>query len=80
MSELALHGGKPVHDLKSRPWPEWPPSTEAEWPRFEKALKEVFLSRDEGLPQIRGQRFSKAFCEFLGTKYGFLTTSGSSAL
>jgi dTDP-4-amino-4,6-dideoxygalactose transaminase len=80
MSTLALNGGTPVHDSKARPWPEWPPSTKDEWPRFEPGLREVFLSRTEGVPNPRGRRFAKAFCDYLGTQYGLLTTCGSAAL
>lgn len=80
MSQLAMQGGTPVHNLKARPWPAWPPSGAEDWPRFESAFKEVYLSRDEGLPHIRGRRFAEAFCRFVGAKYGVLTTCGSSAL
>ena len=80
MNKLALDGGTPVHDVKARPWPEWPPSTEKNWPRFEAAFKDIFLSRNEGLPHVYGKRFTKAYCDFLGVKYGVLTTSGTSAL
>ena len=80
MSKLALKGGTPVHDSSSRPWPSWPPATEAEWSEQQAGFRDVFKRATEGIPQPRGKQFAKAFAGYLGTKHGLLTTSGSSAL
>jgi len=80
MSKLALHGGAPVHDSRTRPWPTWPIVNEEKWAVQERAFREVYLSATEGLPQPRGQRFARAYCSYLGAKYGLLTTSGTTAL
>ncbi len=80
MSKLAIDGGNPVHDVRSRPWPAWPPSTETTWAQHEAAFREVYLSRTEGLPQPRGRRFARAFCEYLGAAHGLFTTSGTQSL
>jgi len=80
MSRLAIEGGAPVRDTRSRPWPGWPPSTPESWQRHRQAFREVYLSATEGLPQPRGERFAKAFGSYLGVSHGLLTTSGSSAL
>ncbi|MBP7934131.1 MAG: DegT/DnrJ/EryC1/StrS family aminotransferase [Phycisphaerae bacterium] len=80
MSKLAIEGGTPVHDGRVRPWPSWPPSTLESWKGQEPAVREVYLSKTEGLPQPHGRRFARAYCEYLGAKRGLLTTSGTSAL
>ncbi len=80
MSKLAIHGGAAVHDSGRRPWPRWPEVSEASWKVQEQAFREVYLSATEGLPQPRGHRFAKVFCQYLGAKHGLLTTSGTNAL
>jgi dTDP-4-amino-4,6-dideoxygalactose transaminase len=80
MSKLAIEGGAPVHDGHARPWPQWPPSTPESWKRQEGAIREVYLSTVEGLPQWRGRQFAKAYCEYLKAKHGLLVPSGTQAL
>lgn len=80
MSKLALDGGTPVHDARSRPWPRWPDVSEEKWSRQERSFREVYLSAVEGIPRPRCERFAKAYREYLGTTHGLMTTSGTSAL
>ncbi len=80
MSKLAIDGGPPVHDNTARPWPGWPPNTEESWARQQTAFREIYLSATEGLPGPRARRFEKAYSTYLGTQYGLMTTSGTSAL
>ncbi len=80
MSKLASNGGTPVHDSRTRPWPTWPEVSEEKWSRQEHSFREVYLSAVEGIPRPRCERFAKAFCEYLGTAHGLMTTSGTSAL
>ena len=80
MSKLALNGGTPAHDTRARPWPKWPDVSEKKWPQQESAFREVYISGTEGIPRPRCERFAKAFCRYLGTTYGLMTTSGTSAL
>ena len=80
MSKLAMRGGTPVHNTRARPWPRWPEVGASKWETQSKAFREVYLSATEGLPQPRGRRFAKAYCDYLGAKHGLLTQSGTNAL
>ena len=84
MSRLALDGGAPVRDTwKTRRggrWPKWPLVSEENWPQQEASFREVYLSGTEGIPRPRCERFAKAYNAYLGTPYGMMTTSGTSAL
>ncbi|MBI4581305.1 MAG: DegT/DnrJ/EryC1/StrS family aminotransferase [Planctomycetes bacterium] len=80
MSKLAMDGGTPVHDNRTRPWPSWPAVSEPQWEEHQRGFREVYFSRTEGLPQPRGRQFAKAFCDYLGTTHGLMTTSGTNAL
>jgi len=84
MTELALDGGAPVRGARRTrrggEWPRWPDVSEENWPQQRESFGEVYLSGTEGLPRPRGERFAKAYCAYLGTPHGLLTTSGSSAL
>src|SRR5690348_3929017 len=49
---LAVHGGTPVRHPKFQPWPDFPSTSMREWTKdVRPALRQVFLSGIEGLPQ-----------------------------
>ncbi len=80
-NELAIKGGRPVRDVKCRPWPTWPVVSEQEWvQRVEPALRSVYLSGVEGLPGPRAEVFGKRFAEYCGTKYARLVSHGTDAI
>lgn len=76
--QLAVAGGKPV---RTRPWPTWPNNTEAEWrDTVEPALRQVYLSGQEGLPCDRGHEFGQAFAAYCGTQHGVFMPHGTDAI
>ena len=78
---LAIDGGEPVRDEKTRPWPRWPLVNEDEWrEQVEPALRRVYLSRSEGLPGIESESFASRFAAFCGAAYGKMVPSGTCAL
>jgi dTDP-4-amino-4,6-dideoxygalactose transaminase len=85
-SELAINGGTPVRDTKKRPWAVWPHTSEKEWEAdIAPALREVYLSAVEAdpapnTPGPKAAAFAKAFAAYCGTRYGFVTPNGTTAL
>jgi dTDP-4-amino-4,6-dideoxygalactose transaminase len=76
--KLALDGGTPV---RTRPWPAWPDNTEAEWKEtVEPALREVYLSGQEALPNTKAEEFGAAFAGYCGAKHGLMMPHGTDAL
>ena len=76
MSVLAIHGGNPVRDTKTKPWPKWPVWDQQE----EKALLSVLHS---GLWSYNGPKeleFNRAFAEYIGSKYSLLAANGTITL
>ena len=74
---LAVNGGTPVRDNQQKSWTRWPPNEEDEWEKtIEPALREVFLSRTEGLPAPNGLGFGEAFAEYCNAKYGIIPILG----
>jgi dTDP-4-amino-4,6-dideoxygalactose transaminase len=78
---LAVNGGTPVRDNQQKSWTRWPPNEEDEWEKtIEPALREVFLSRTEGLPAPNGLGFGEAFAEYCNAKYGIMMPHGTEAI
>ncbi|MDJ0852376.1 MAG: aminotransferase class I/II-fold pyridoxal phosphate-dependent enzyme [Myxococcota bacterium] len=81
MSQLAIHGGRPVRSPE-RPWPTWPRYTEAAQREVEGALRSgrwAISGPFTGEPS-RNQRFAESFAAFHGVEHCVPTTNGSSAL
>lgn len=77
----AIAGGTPVRDTRLRPWPSYPPHGPLDWvKRFEPALRRVFLSGIEGLPQPEAQRFNEGWASYCGTQHSLLLPHGTDAL
>lgn len=78
---LALNGGQPTRNENDRPWPQWPIRSMEEWTqRIEPALREVYLSGVEGLPEPRSEAFGHRLAEFCGAKYGRMLVHGTDAI
>lgn len=78
MSALAIDGGTPV---RTAGWPAWPDVSEAEWTsRVEPRLRQVYLSRQEGLPNPQSAAFEEAFGAYIGVEHALLTSHGTDAL
>ena len=79
--KLAIEGGAPVRDVARDPWPAWPANTENEWRvRVEPVLREVYLSRLEGLASPRRQEFERAFARYCGAGHAVLVNNGTNAI
>ncbi len=81
MSQLAIHGGRPVRSVE-RPWPAWPRYTDAAQREVEAALRSgrwAISGPFTGEPS-RNQRFADAFAAFHGVNHCVPTSNGSSAL
>jgi dTDP-4-amino-4,6-dideoxygalactose transaminase len=73
-----MDGGTPV---RTRPWPSWPDNTEEEWrSTVEPALREVYLSRTEALPNPKAAAFGDAFAEYCGTRHGLMMPHGTDSI
>ena len=76
MTQLAIKGGTPVRDSKSKPWPAWPV-----WDKKEEiALLEVLNS---GLWSYNGPKeveFNKMLSEYTGAKYAISAANGTITL
>lgn len=79
--QLALEGGTPIRDAEKKPWPVWPVNTEKEWDdEIAPLLKDVYLSKNEGLPAPMGAKFGQAFAAYCDTAYGVMMPSGTTAI
>jgi len=77
-AKLAIDGGTPVRQAG---WPAWPVVSEELWetsvgPR----LKQVYLSRVEGLPNPMAREFERRWCEYGGVAHAVLCSHGTDAL
>jgi dTDP-4-amino-4,6-dideoxygalactose transaminase len=78
---LAKQGGKPVRDVRFRPWVSDTEGGLLRWYRGAGAqLRRVFLSGIEGLPQPLAQEFAQRWAAYCGCRYGLLVPHGTDAL
>lgn len=81
VDKLAVDGGKPIRDTSAKPWPNWPDNQEADWERdIEPALRDVYLSRSEGLPATQGEAFGASFAAYCDGRYGIIMPHGTDAI
>ena len=79
--ELAIRGGKPVRDLRFRPWASVDDGKLAQWHLgMRAAFRSIFLQGVEGLPQPLAERFAERWAAYCGCKYGLLLGHGTDAL
>jgi len=76
MARLAIRGGKPVREVKKRPWPVWPVFNQRE----EKQLLQVVRSRVWSYNGPKEQEFNRRFKAFVGTRYALLVANGTVSL
>jgi dTDP-4-amino-4,6-dideoxygalactose transaminase len=80
-NELAIEGGAPVRDSKSRPWPVWPSTSDAEWrEKIEPAFRRVYESQAEGVGGREQKRFARRFADYCGVPHCVLVAHGTDAL
>jgi dTDP-4-amino-4,6-dideoxygalactose transaminase len=78
---LASDGGKPVRDVRFRPWASYHGKKLAQWFfRVKPALRKIFLNGIEGLPQPLAKQFAQQWAEYCGCRYGLLLPHGTDAL
>lgn len=78
---LAVEGGRPVRDIRLRPWPESDPGRRWQWwTGAGAALREVYLSGEEGLPQSRQKAFAERWAAHCGCRFGLMLPHGTDAL
>jgi dTDP-4-amino-4,6-dideoxygalactose transaminase len=79
--KLAKDGGKPVRDIRFRPWASYHSKNLLPWltivgPSF----RRIFLSGVEGLPQPLAKQFAQQWADYCGCRYGLLLPHGTDAL
>ena len=75
----AVSGGIPVRHNKS--WPSWPVVTEKEWESdIEPKMREVYLSRNEGLSGLKATEFSQRYAKYTGTAYATFMPHGTDSI
>lgn len=78
---LAVDGGTPVRDIHLRPWAEADAGRRWQWlTAVGPALRRVYLSGAEGLPQVQQREFSVRWARYCGCDYGLLLPHGTDAL
>ncbi len=78
LERLAVDGGTPVCDGH---WPAWPAVDPAEWDQsVGPRLREVYLSRTEGLPGPQAEALAGDFAAYTGTRHAVLTPHGTDAI
>ena len=75
----AVSGGIPVRHNKA--WPSWPIVTEKEWESdIEPKMREVYLSRNEGLSGLKATEFSQRYAKYTGTAYATFMPHGTDSI
>lgn len=74
--QLALHGGRPLRDVKTKPWPRWPVWDEHE----QRALLEVLQSGVWSYNGPKERAFAEAFAKFIGVEHAVCVANGTVAL
>lgn len=78
---LAIDGGTPVRDIRWRPWAPDDTDRRGQWRRsVGPALRDVFLSGVEGLPQPRQREFAEQWATYCGCRHALLLPHGTDAL
>ena len=64
--KLAKDGGRPVRDVRFRPWANYHSGNLLPWfTTVGPAFRRIFLSGVEGLPQARQKQFAEQWAEYL---------------
>ncbi|MYF97695.1 DegT/DnrJ/EryC1/StrS family aminotransferase [Candidatus Poribacteria bacterium] len=80
-NKLAISGGTPVRNIQTHPWTSWPINTTDEWEsKIEPLLREVYLSKNEGLGGTMIPRFCEQYAEYTGTNYAIFMPHGTDSI
>jgi len=78
---LAHDGGRPVRDVRLRPWASVEDGNFARWHTEMRAVfRRIFLGGVEGLPQPLAEEFARQWAAYCGCRYGLLLGNGTDAL
>jgi len=78
---LAKHGGKPVRDVRLRPWASVRDGNFTRWQSEIRALfRTIYMSGVEGLPQPLAREFADQWAAYCGCRYALLVGHGTDAL
>jgi dTDP-4-amino-4,6-dideoxygalactose transaminase/predicted dehydrogenase len=79
--KLARFGGTPVRDVRFRPWADYHANNARHWAReVGPALKRIFVSGREGLPQTLTKELALRWAEYCGVRYALILPHGTDAL
>src|SRR6266496_1225546 len=74
---LEANGGKPVRDLRLRPWAKYHARNSSMWlSSVRPAFRKVFVGGVEGVPQPVARQFAQQWAEYCGCRYGLLLGHG----
>ncbi len=78
---LAINGGRPVRDIRLRPWPSVHDANCSLWRKsVRRSLKRVFCGGVEGLPQPLAKEFAARWADYCAVKHCLLLPHGTDAL
>ena len=78
---LARDGGRPVRDVRLRPWASVDDGNFSRWhTEMRGVFRRIFLGGIEGLPQPLAEQFAQQWATYCGCRYGLLLTNGTDAL
>jgi dTDP-4-amino-4,6-dideoxygalactose transaminase len=78
---LAKDGGKPVRDVRLRPWASVNQGNFSRWHAQARALfRRIYLGGIEGLPQPMAEAFAQQWARYCGCRFGLLLMHGTDAL
>jgi dTDP-4-amino-4,6-dideoxygalactose transaminase len=79
--KLAIHGGAPVRDTRFRPWPTVHDDSSRIWRGgLGSAMRRIFTTGVEGLPQPLAKEFARRWADYCGVKHCLLLPHGTDAL
>jgi dTDP-4-amino-4,6-dideoxygalactose transaminase/predicted dehydrogenase len=79
--KLAMQGGKPVRDVRLRPWPNSHSANARHWSRgVGREMRRIFVSGNEGLPQTLGKEFAQKWAAYCGVSHALILPHGTDAL
>jgi len=78
---LARDGGRPVRDVRLRPWASVNDGNFSRWhAEMRAAFRRIFIGGVEGLPQPLAEQFAQQWAGYCGCRYGLLLGHGTDAL
>ena len=78
---LAHDGGRPVRDVRLRPWASVNDGNLSRWHTEMRAMfRRIYLTGVEGLPQPLAEQFARQWATYCGCRYGLLMGHGTDAL